>query len=424
MHRRIERHAWATYNSVEACAAAAKVLDKKRDKKKLDDFTLSAIVNDSKTMPVPRRTGKQSTVAPSEASSDARIAIDIKQSGELCRALDKEKGISENLFGENADDQFGVGPKRLDLQIAYLRLVHLFDYYSGEEFDDECEMVRLAGFCHLRRKYKAPPSEEGHPQAVLDEFAKWCELVDSKCRARLDAATAMLDGGKEKQKEAKLSGLFCEQVKELESGMKYGCGYCDKKFRGADFVRRHIMNKHEKEVADALYFKNYEDDPNRPTRTPQMVIMDGPRGGGKDWGKGPPFMGWGKGGPPFDHGPGRFPIGPGPGPGMFGPGPGMFGPGPPIFEGRRPDMRGGPDWGPRESRRGGKKDWGRNDFHRDERHRGSPPPPPREIRENGYQDNREVSKNYVDYDEPEKDEKPVSDFRSFRYSDDSDSDDD
>ena len=40
------------------------------------------------------------------------------------------------------------------LQIVYLRFVHLYDYYSGEEFSDEVEMVKLRGFAHLRRKAK------------------------------------------------------------------------------------------------------------------------------------------------------------------------------------------------------------------------------------------------------------------------------
>ena len=55
-----------------------------------------------------------------------------------------------------------------------------------------------------------------------------------------------------KQKEEKLCELFKEIVKELDAGTKYGCGFCDKKFRGSEFVRRHIVNKHEKEVADAI----------------------------------------------------------------------------------------------------------------------------------------------------------------------------
>jgi hypothetical protein len=37
---------------------------------------------------------------------------------------------------------------------VYLRFVHLYDYYSGEEFSDEVEMVKLRGFAHLRRKAK------------------------------------------------------------------------------------------------------------------------------------------------------------------------------------------------------------------------------------------------------------------------------
>ena len=63
------------------------------------------------------------------------------------------------------------------LQIVYLRFVHLYDYYSGEEFSDEVEMVKLRGFAHLRRKAK-----EVGPQHCLCEQPQYpfrCSLLRS-----------------------------------------------------------------------------------------------------------------------------------------------------------------------------------------------------------------------------------------------------
>lgn len=41
---------------------------------------------------------------------------------------------------------------QLDRLIGYLRTVHFFCYYCGEEFDDEEETLRKCGQKHLRGK--------------------------------------------------------------------------------------------------------------------------------------------------------------------------------------------------------------------------------------------------------------------------------
>lgn len=66
---------------------------------------------------------------------------------------------------------------------------------------------------------------------------------------------------------------------------KWLCPLSGKKFKGPDFIRKHIFNKHSEKVAEvkaeAEYFNNYLKDPKRPqlpehpgNKTP---LRDGPR---------------------------------------------------------------------------------------------------------------------------------------------------
>lgn len=56
-------------------------------------------------------------------------------------------------------------------------------------------------------------------------------------------------------------------TQELAKG-KWLCPLSGKKFKGADFIRKHIFNKHAEKVAEvkaeAEYFNNYLKDPKRP----------------------------------------------------------------------------------------------------------------------------------------------------------------
>ena len=77
------------------------------------------------------------------------------------------------------------------LQIVYLRFVHLYDYYSGEEFSDEVEMVKLRGFAHLRRKAK-----EVGPQHCL------CEQPQYPFRCSLRRSAGSVSAGREPRSAA------------------------------------------------------------------------------------------------------------------------------------------------------------------------------------------------------------------------------
>lgn len=68
---------------------------------------------------------------------------------------------------------------------------------------------------------------------------------------------------------------------------KWLCPLSGKKFKGPDFIRKHIFNKHGEKVAEvkaeAEYFNNYLKDPKRP-QLPEhpgskAPLREGPRDG-------------------------------------------------------------------------------------------------------------------------------------------------
>jgi len=79
---------------------------------------------------------------------------------------------------------------------------------------------------------------------------------------------------------------------------KWLCPLSGKKFKGPDYIRKHIFNKHADKLEavkkEVLYFNNYLMDPRRPTPLDGQVATNKPPQGGPP---GPPMMGGGR--PPF-----------------------------------------------------------------------------------------------------------------------------
>lgn len=107
---------------------------------------------------------------PPAADEDERVKKDAKTSGQIVRILDKEHEVdSVGLFGSSGesdeDASMAAARAQLNRNITYLRRVHLFCFYCGEQFDSEEEMRRMCGDKpHLRAKRRAnheASAEEG-----------------------------------------------------------------------------------------------------------------------------------------------------------------------------------------------------------------------------------------------------------------------
>ncbi|KAM8794241.1 serrate RNA effector molecule homolog [Eudromia elegans] len=213
--------------------------------------------------------------------------------------------------------------KVLDKLLLYLRIVHSVDYYNACEYVNEDEMPNRCGIVHVRGPL--PPNRVSH-----GEVAEWQKTFEERLSPLLSAREPLSDedaqrmGRKDPELEVEkfVSANTQELGKDKEKGKdKWLCPLSGKKFKGPEFVRKHIFNKHADKVAEVrkevAFFNNFLLDPKRPAlpegkggpappphgmspglpyppQAPQGMMPYGqPR---------PPMLGYG-GGPPYPAGP-------------------------------------------------------------------------------------------------------------------------
>ena len=126
------RYAWVSYDSEENCRKAKEILEQTT----INDFHLNPVK--SMTLRKPIR------ITPPLAED--RIEKDL----ELCKRLisevsDPEKKI-DFAFPKIAEKLSLLSEERqLDLLILYLRRVHSYCFYCGEEYDDERMLASKCG---------------------------------------------------------------------------------------------------------------------------------------------------------------------------------------------------------------------------------------------------------------------------------------
>jgi len=151
----------------------------------------------------------------------------------------------------------------LDLLILYLRLVHCIDYYNATDYIHEDEMPMRCGIMHVRAAPLEAASKkdalEWHTQnsAKLEQFLKDEELATEEESEKL---------GK-KNDEEEVENFIKANTQELAKD-KWLCPLSGKKFRGPEFIRKHIIMKHVEHVDnvkdEVKYFNNYIYDLKRP----------------------------------------------------------------------------------------------------------------------------------------------------------------
>uniref|UniRef100_A0A674IVP0 Serrate, RNA effector molecule n=1 Tax=Terrapene triunguis TaxID=2587831 RepID=A0A674IVP0_9SAUR len=208
--------------------------------------------------------------------------------------------------------------KVLDKLLLYLRIVHSVDYYNTSEYLNEDEMPNRCGIIHVRGPM--PPNRVSH-----GEVAEWQKTFEEKLaplstvRESLSDEEAQKMGKKDPEQE--VEKFVTANTQELGKD-KWLCPLSGKKFKGPEFVRKHIFNKHAEKIEEVKkevsFFNSFLMDAKRPAlpeikpnqppgpgqgltpglpyphQTPQGLMPYGqPR---------PPIMGYG-GGPPYPHAP-------------------------------------------------------------------------------------------------------------------------
>ncbi|CAB4011789.1 serrate RNA effector molecule homolog [Paramuricea clavata] len=143
--------------------------------------------------------------------------------------------------------------KLLDKLLLYLRIVHSLDYYSGAEYLYEDDMPNRCGIIHIR----APLPDKVNYEEVTD----WHKNLHQKLDQHL-------------------------QKKETLAAEEAARG---KKFRGPEFIQKHIFNKHGDKVdevkTEVTFFNNFVYDPSRPSEivakapVPNTPVQQGFQGG-------------------------------------------------------------------------------------------------------------------------------------------------
>lgn len=152
----------------------------------------------------------------------------------------------------------------LDRLILYLRVVHSVDFYNHCEYPYEDEMPNRCGIIHAR----GPAPQNRVTQQELQEYTRSFEGKMSSFLAKaqpLDAGELRALGCKDTDGE--VEKFVAANTQELAKD-KWLCPLSGKKFKGPDFIRKHIFNKHAEKVDEVRkeveYFNNYLKDPKRP----------------------------------------------------------------------------------------------------------------------------------------------------------------
>ncbi|XP_026293345.1 serrate RNA effector molecule homolog isoform X2 [Frankliniella occidentalis] len=179
----------------------------------------------------------------------------------LGQSTDQEEGQVEEVATVDRDDQL---TKVLDKLLLYLRIVHSVDYYNHCEYPNEDEMPNRCGIMHARG---TPPSTKVTQQEITD----YCRMFEQKIASFLQPASKIADeeysklGAKEADSEVE---KFVQANTQELAKDKWLCPLSGKKFKGPEFVRKHIFNKHGEKVEEVKkeveYFNNYLKDPKRP----------------------------------------------------------------------------------------------------------------------------------------------------------------
>ncbi|CAF0858744.1 unnamed protein product [Brachionus calyciflorus] len=154
--------------------------------------------------------------------------------------------------------------KALDKLILYLRVVHSIDFYNSIEYQQEDSMPNRLGILFVR----PGPSTQKLKSDEMDEYikvfqAKMKQYVEYKDRIDLEMAKRL--GLKDRRDE--IEKFIKTNTQELAPD-RWLCPLSGKRFKGAEFIRKHLFYKHIEKIIEVKkeveYFNNYLMDPKRP----------------------------------------------------------------------------------------------------------------------------------------------------------------
>uniref|UniRef100_A0A3P8WKP2 Serrate RNA effector molecule homolog (Arabidopsis) n=1 Tax=Cynoglossus semilaevis TaxID=244447 RepID=A0A3P8WKP2_CYNSE len=179
--------------------------------------------------------------------------------------MEPEENAKEGNHVEMTVEKDEKLAKVLDRLILYLRIVHSIDYYNTCEYPSEDEMPNRCGMIHVRGP--VPPNRITH-----GEVQQWQKMMEDKLsslvslKETLSEDEAVKMGRKDPEEE--VEKFVTANTQELGKD-KWLCPLSGKKFKGPEFVRKHILNKHgdkiEEVKKEVSFFNNFLMDAKRPS---------------------------------------------------------------------------------------------------------------------------------------------------------------
>lgn len=152
----------------------------------------------------------------------------------------------------------------LDKLILYLRIVHSMDFYNHCEYPYEDEMPNRCGIIHARGP--APPNKVSN-----NEIQDYIKNFESKVTTFITKADEIQEDELKnlgcKDADSEVDKFIQANTQELAKD-KWLCPLSGKKFKGPEFIKKHILNKHGEKIDEVRkeveYYNNYLKDPKRP----------------------------------------------------------------------------------------------------------------------------------------------------------------
>ncbi|KAL7016295.1 hypothetical protein ACKWTF_009992 [Chironomus riparius] len=152
----------------------------------------------------------------------------------------------------------------LDKIILYLRIVHSVDFYNHCEYPYEDEMPNRCGIIHARGP---PPQNKITSNETADYIKNFENKISQFLASTIDIPLEELKKLGAKDIDMEVEKFITANTQELAKD-KWLCPLSGKKFKGPDYVRKHILSKHAEKVEEVKkeveYYNNYLKDSKRP----------------------------------------------------------------------------------------------------------------------------------------------------------------
>jgi SERRATE/Ars2, N-terminal domain len=234
-------------------------------------------------------------VLPYIAATDGRLRHDATQAEALMRRFDSMRNVGARWQRLTAAFLASIESiaRRLDFCICYLREVHYFCYYSGNEYLEDPTSMMPPETRPPRKSGLPPPSGP-----AAEASARWERKLDDRVACLLmrphDRPRSEADDGTS-LREQKLSEWLDKNTK-YEGPGRFRCILPPHKlFKGPEYVHKHIRSKHSDAVnevlakADEEQFRiNFNSDPGKDdllvqfTEHANSVVAEAVSGGFRD----------------------------------------------------------------------------------------------------------------------------------------------